>query len=163
MSGLLVAAFIAIFLSIGYAILSNRDIAQRRLIEPVQTVGTLVSSHCTTFVRGSSRGGPQPYAELEYTYSTIDPNPTQHVLGAAKWFDTLKDCAAFEKSSSNVVTIWYEKEHPEKASLYKTASYSWGVGLIGLMVGLILAIAGGYDQKRINKDNKRGIKRGGIA
>lgn len=150
-SGLLVAAFIAISLSIGYTILSNRQIAQRRLVEPVQTVGTLVSSHCTTFVRGSSRGGPQPYAALEYKYLTIDPNPTQHVLATAKWFDTLKDCAAFEKLNSKVLTIWYEKEHPEKASLYKTESFSWGVGLIGLVVGLILAIAGVYDQKAINK------------
>ena len=152
-SSLFFLAFVLSCVFIGYTILHNRDISQRRLEEPVQTVGTLASSHCTTFIRGHRGGGPQPYVALKYKYWTIGPNPTQHVFATTQWFDTLKECAAFEKSNSNVATIWYEKEHPGKASLYETEAYTWG-GLYGLIPALLLAIWGMYDQKRINQEKR---------
>jgi hypothetical protein len=136
---------------------NNREIAERRLAEPVQTEGTLVSSRCTTFMRGGSKGGPKPEAVLEYKYSTIGANPTQHVFITTHWFDTLKDCAAFEKTNSNVATIWYEREHPEKASLYETESDSWGF-LYGLILAAIFALGGMYDQKSINKEKRESQK-----
>jgi len=113
----------------------------------------LVSSKCTSYTRGVRSGGQQPYAVLKYKYSTIGPIPTQHVLVTSHGFDTLEDCAAFEKSISNVATIWYEKEHPEKASLYETEAYSWG-GLYGLILAALFVLFGVYDQKSINKEKR---------
>jgi hypothetical protein len=101
-------------------------------------------------MRGGSKGGPKPEAVLEYIYSTVGSNPIQHVLVTTKWFDTLKDCAAFEKTNSNVATIWYEKEHPDKASLYETESDSWGF-LYGLILAALFVLGGVYDQKSINR------------
>jgi hypothetical protein len=144
--------------SIGGTIQNNREKAQRRLVEPVQTEGILVSSHCTSFMRGGSKGGPQPYAELKYKYSTIGQNPIQHVLVTTQWFDTLKDCAAFERSNSKVATIWYEKELPEKASLYETEPDSW-VGLYGLIPAAFFLLLGVYDQKSINKEKLESQKK----
>lgn len=143
-------AFVVAGLFIWATIQNNREIAERRLAEPVQTEGTLVSSRCTTFMRGGSKGGPKPEAVLTYKYLTIGANPTQHVFITTHWFDTLKDCAAFEKTNSNVAAIWYEKERPEKASLYKTEDYTWGF-LYGLILAALFVIWGVYDQKSINK------------
>jgi hypothetical protein len=140
-------------LSIGGTIQNNREKAERRLSEPVPTEGTLVSSHCTTYVQGGSAGGPKPYVELEYKYSTLGSNPTQHVFATMLGFDTLKDCAAFEKTNSNVATIWYEKEQPAKASLYKTEPDSW-VGLYGLIPTVLFLLLAVYDQKSINKEKR---------
>jgi hypothetical protein len=146
-------AFMMACFFIWATIQNNREIAQRRLAEPVQTVGTLVSSDCTTFLRGGRYTTQKPEAVLEYKYSTVGPNPTQHVLVTTRWFDTLEDCAAFEKSISNVATIWYEKVHPEKASLYKTEPDSWGF-LYGLILAALFVLFGVYDQKSINKEKR---------
>ena len=154
-------AFVMAGFFIWATIQNNSEIAQRRLVQPVQTIGTLLTSHCTTYMRGGSKGGPKPYAELEYKYSTLDPNPTQHVFATMQGFDTLKDCAAFEKTNSNVATIWYEKEHPEKASLYETESDSWGF-LYGLILSAIFALGGMYDQKSINKEKRESQKEKGV-
>ena len=135
------------------AIQKNRDIAQRRLVEPVQTVGTLEASHCSSTSRGAGKVSfHQQYVELEYKYSTIGQNPVQHVLVTKKGFDTHKDCVEFEKSNSNVATIWYEKEYPKKASLYKSEDYTWGL-LYGLILSAIFFVGGIYEQKSINKEN----------
>ena len=151
-SSIFFAAFVVVCIVIGYTFLRYRDVSQRRLIEPVQTIGSLVSSKCTTFIRGSSKGGPQPYAVLEYKYSAISSNPTQYIFVTTRWFDTIEKCEVFEKNNSKIVTIWYEKAHPEKASLFETEPYSWG-GLYGLILVAFFVIWGAYDQKSINKAN----------
>jgi len=133
------------------AIQNNREIDERRLVEPVQTTGTLTSSRCTTWMRGAKGAGPKPEAVLEYKYTTIDTNPSSHILVATKWFDTLKDCAEFEKTNSATATIWYEKGHPEKASLIASEEHTWGF-LYGEILAVLFAILGVYDQKSINQE-----------
>ena len=153
-STLFFVAFVVACIFIGSTIQRNREVAQRRLAEPEKTAGILVSSRCDSYTRGVRSGGPQPYVVLKYKYSTIGPNPTQHVLVTTQGFDTDADCAAFEKTNSNVATVWYEKENPGKASLRETESYTWG-GLYGLILAIIIAIVGVFDQKRINKKKRK--------
>ena len=153
-STLFFVAFVVACIFIGSTIQRNREVAQRRLAEPVRTVGILVSLRCDSYTRGVRSGGPQPYAVLKYKYSTVSSNPIQHVLVTTQGFDTDADCAAFEMTNSNVAPIWYEKEKPEKASLRETESYTWG-GLYGLVLAIIIAIVGMFDQKRINKKKRK--------
>lgn len=90
------------------------------------------------------------FVVLTYEYTTNDPASSKHILDTYQEFDTREECIAFEKSNSRITTIWYERAHPEKASLYETESYQWGM-LYGLILVAILVIWGVYDQKALNK------------
>jgi uncharacterized membrane protein len=151
------AAFVLSCIFIGATVQNNREIEQRRLIEPVQTVGTLVSSRCTTWMRGAKSAGPKPEIVLEYRYPTIGFMSVEHVFVTTKWFDTMEACFEFEKSNSRTSTIWYEKSRPEKASLYEAEPYSWGF-LYGLILAALFVVFGVYDQKSINQE-KRGAQK----
>lgn len=154
-SGLFVFAFVFAAVSIGATLKNNQEIAQRRLADPVAAEGTLIASRCTSFVRGA--GGPKPYAVLTYEYMS-GAQAAKHVLVATHWFDTLADCAAFERRNSSKRVLWYERTRPEKASLHRTEAYSWGFlyGLLPAVLFLAWAIA---DQRSINKTRNNLRKR----
>lgn len=147
------AAFVLSFIFIGATVQNNREIDQRRLIEPIQTVGTLTSSHCTTWMRGAKSAGPKPEIVLKYRYPILGSENVVHEFVTTKWFDTMEACFEFEKSNSHTATIWYEKSHPEKASLYETEPYSWGF-LYGLILAALFVVFGVYDQKAINQEKR---------
>ncbi len=144
-------AFWLALLSIGGTILNNREKAQRGLENPVLTVGTIKSLHCSTSLGvGASR---RHFAALEYEYFTTESVPRKHILNTAKYFDSPEDCAAFAKTSGKTETLWYENEQPEKASLYKAEPDSW-VGLYGLIPAMLFVLLAVYDQKSINKEKR---------
>lgn len=144
-------AFVFALVSIGGTIQNNREKAQRRLQQPVQTIGTLISSSRCTIV--THYRNQTPIIWLKYQYSVIHPNPGPYILETARYFDTSKECAAFERSKSSVETIWYEEELPEKASLYETEPDSW-IGLYGLIPAVLFVLLGVHDQKSINKTKR---------
>lgn len=146
-------AFVIAGFFIWATIQNNREISERRLAEPVQTIGVLLDSKCTSYQRSARTGFRQPYIKLMYKYLTVGTNPTPHTFITKQSFDTDKACEEYKSSISKVVTIWYEKAHAEKASLYETESDSWGF-LYGLILAALFVLGGVYDQKSINKEKR---------
>ncbi|MEB0030642.1 hypothetical protein QN372_07795 [Undibacterium sp. RTI2.1] len=130
---------------------NNREIAQRRLIQPVLSAGKLVSSECTTFTRGSRGGAPKPILVMTYQYSASPHDISRYELTATKWFDTIEACAEFKKTNPINTKLWYEKNNPSKASMFETEHDSWGF-LNGLLLATFFLICGLFHQKSLNKD-----------
>jgi hypothetical protein len=145
--------FLALLLAVmfvGVTALENREIAERRLVDPVKTNGTLISVSCTTRTRGGGKAGTfnKPVAVLTYQYSTSDLNASQYIFVTQHGFDTMDECKAFDPASSLVKTLWYEKAQPSKASLYEKEPYYWGY-LYGLILSGIFLLWAIYDQRAI--------------
>jgi hypothetical protein len=151
-SAFFVAAFILACIFVGATVQNNREISSRRLVSPVQTVGTLEKSYCTTFTRGGGKGGTfnKPHIVLEYRYATVSANLAEHVLVGTRGFDTSEECEAYQRSVGKSAPVWYEEAEPKKASLYKYESYQWGM-LYGLILVVLFVVVGVYDQRGINR------------
>lgn len=154
-STLFVVAFIVACIVIGATIQNNREKSNRTLVSPVQAVGTLIKSQCTTFTRGGGKGGTfnKPFTVMEYRYVTVGANPAEHVLVTTRGFDIPEECEAYQRLLGKSAPVWYEETQPKKASLYKTEPYSW-VGLYGLLPVALLVVGAVYS-KRVNNGQKK--------
>lgn len=153
-----VATVLACFI-VWSTIQNNREIDERRLKEPIQAVGVLISARCAEIAHAGSQSH---VAWLAYQYSTQDFNQTKYILNTKHSFDTSKDCDQFEKLNdeklnTNVVTLWYEKSQPAKASLYEVEPYSWD-SLYVLVLAALFMVIGVYDQKSINQEKRNSQK-----
>lgn len=149
--GLFVVALVIAVVSIAATVKRNQEIAERRLVDPVEVKGILLSSRCTTttFTRGQS-----PIVVLEYGYESPGAVPVKRILKTIRGFDTDANCKQFELGLSRETVLWYERGQPGKASLYRTEDDTWGF-LFLLFPAAIFLIWGISSQPSINKPERK--------
>ena len=124
----------------------NQEIAQRRVHDPVETVGTLRSAKCGIWRHNN-------YAYLVYEYAAHG-SPTRHDHATERRFETTAGCQEFIQTMTNFVPVWYESSRPDLATFDPKEPDSW-VSLILLFPSAILFKWGISTRRPINKRMKK--------
>ena len=125
----------------------NRRIAERRLHDPVETVGTLRQATC------KSDRGLKHHVYLVYEYAAHG-SKTRHDHATSRSFETKASCQEFIQTMTNFVPVWYESSRPDLATFDPKEPDSW-VSLILLFPSAILFKWGISTRRPINKRMKK--------